>query len=403
MPRQKAKLQSAPRISDYISMGMLARLFPRDKVEQVLEQTGRASQRERALPARVMVYYVIALGLYMGVSCREVLRCLVEGVRWLGGAARPTAVACKAAISQARKRLGYEPVEQLYDQVVGPIGERGTMGAWYRRWRTVALDGSTLDVADREANRQAFGRPGQSRGKAAYPQIRFVSLVETGTHVLFGARMGSYSASEAALAEQVVSRLEEGMLCLADRGLFSFQLFQGARQSGADVLWRVKKNMVLPCLQRLEDGSYLSKIYPTPKDRRKDTKAVVVRVVEYTLKGVEGAEPIYRLVTSILDPDQAPAEELAVLYHERWEAENSFDELKTHLRGTGKVLRSLRPDLVKQEFYGLLMAHYAIRGLMHEAALQADEDPDRLSFVHAVRVLRRRLPAMATFSPSADS
>ncbi len=284
----------------------------------------------------------------------------------------------------------------------GRLRRRATQGAWYRAWRLVSLDGSTLDVADEKANDDAFGRPGASRGASAYPQIRFVSLVENGTHVLFGSRMDGYGTSEITLAKAVLPHLSKGMLCLADRHFFGFELWQQAQTTGADLLWRIKKNMRLPAEKRLPDGSYLSHIYPSERDRRHKTNGIVVRVIEYRLEGVEGAEPIYRLVTTILDPDQAPAAELAALYHERWEIETAFDELKTHLRGAQIVLRSKTPDLVRQEFYGLLMAHFAIRGLMHEAALRADEDPDRLSFLHAVRVVRRKLAVYAAIPPSGE-
>jgi hypothetical protein len=176
-------------------------------------------------------------------------------------------------------------------------------------------------------------------------------------------------------------------------------LWHEAQANGADLLWRVKHNLVLPRLKRLPDGSYLSKIYPSPDDRRRDQNGVWVRVIDYRLDGVEGAEPIYRLVTTIHDHELAPACELAALYHERWEIEGALDELKTHLRGSRVTLRSKKPDLVRQEFWGLLLTHFAIRGIMHEAALKADEDPDRLSFIHAVRVIRRRLPAFVAFPP----
>jgi IS4 transposase len=196
--------------------------------------------------------------------------------------------------------------------------------------------------------------------------------------------------------------LQRGMLCLADRQFFGFALWQQARATGADLLWRIKKNIRLPCEQRLPDGSYLSQLCAGEHDRRHKTNSVPVRVIAYRLDGVEGAEPLYRLVTTLLDPDQAPARELAALYHERWEIETALDELKTHLRGPRIVLRSKTPDLVRQEFYGLMMAHFAIRGLMHEAALRADADPDRLSFLHAVRVVRRKLAAFAALPPSAQ-
>jgi hypothetical protein len=264
------------------------------------------------------------------------------------------------------------------------------------------LDGSTLDVADEKGNQEAFGRPGANRGESAFPQIRFVALVENGTHVLFGARMAGYATGEITLAKEVLPQLKKGMLCLADRQFFGFELWKQARETGADLLWRIKRNMRLACEERLADGSYLSRIYPSERDWRHKTNGVVVRVVDYCLEGVEGAEPIYRLVTSILEDKQAPAEELAALYQERWEIESALDELKTHLRGSKIALRSKTPDLVRQEFYGLMMAHYAIRGLIHEAALKVDEDPDHLSFIHTVRVLRRKLPLYDAIPPSAE-
>ena len=258
-----------------------------------------------------------------------------------------------------------------------------------------------LDVADTESNRNAFGKPGASRGQTAYPQIRFVSLAENGTHVLFGSQMGRYGTGEVSLAEAAIESLEQGFLCLADRLFYGFEFWQKARSTGAELLWRIKKNTVLPCEKRLPDGSYLSRIYPTVKQRRHNADGVAVRVIEYRLEGVQDSEDIYRLMTTILDPEKAPAKELAALYHERWEIETAFDELKTHLRGARIVLRSKTPDLVRQEFYGLILAHFAVRGLMHEAALIEDVDPDRLSFVHAVRVVRRKIPIFTAIPPGA--
>ncbi len=402
MARTVAGLPEGTRITDYISLGVIAKTFPMAKVRSVLAATGKASVRERDLPAHVMMYYVIALGLYMQSSYREVLRCLLEGIQWLMDPSAVVKVAGKSGISQARSRLGFEPVRQLHDVVVGPIAVATTRGAWYGAWRLVSLDGSTLDVADEPANDAAFGRPGSSRGASAFPQIRFVALVENGTHVLFGSQMAGYGTGEITLAKAVLGRLQPGMLCLADRYFFGFELWHQAQDTGADLLWRIKKNLRLACEERLPDGSYLSRIYPSEKDRRHKTNGVEVRVVDYRLDGVADAEPIYRLVTSILDHDQAPAHEMAALYHERWAIETALAELKTHLRGARIVLRSKTPDLVRQEFYGLLMAHFAIRGLIHEAALKADEDPDRLSFLHAVRVVRRKLPAFIAIPPTAE-
>ena len=403
MARTVASLPAGSRISDYISLGVLTKTFPLEKVRAVVAAAGKSNQRQRDLPAHVVVYYVIALPLYMQVSYREVLRCLLEGIRWLLGPEYEMKVAGRSGISQARTRLGWEPLQQLHDEVVAPIAVRRTQGAWYRQWRTVSLDGSTLDVADESGNDQEFGRPAASRGTSAYPQVRFVSLVENGTHVLFGTQLGGYGTAEIALAHKVIPSLKKGMVCLADRNFFGFDLWKKACKTGADLLWRVKKNLRLPCEKRLPDGSYLSTIYGSDKNRRQGAHGMRVRVIEYTLEGVADAEPLYRLLTTILDWEQAPAGDLAALYHERWEIETALDELKTHLRGSKIVLRSKTPDLVRQEFYGLMMTHFAVRGLMHEAALKAGEDPDRLSFLHAVRVVRRKLPHFVAIPPSAEN
>ena len=403
MARTVATLPEGSRITDFISLGVIAKAFPVSTVHAVLRTTGKASVRQRDLPAHVVIYYVIALALYMQSSYREVLRCLLEGVQWLLNPSATVKVAGKSGVSQARTRLGSEPLRQLHDEVVQPIAVRATRGAWYRSWKLVSMDGSTFDVADDPANDEAFGRPSASRGSSAYPQIRFVSMVENGTHVLFGTQMAGYRTSEIALARAVLPNLRPGMLCMADRLFFGFSLWKDASSTGADLLWRIKKNTRLACEERLPDGSYLSHIYPSEQDRRRKTNGIKVRVIDYCLDGVSDAEPIYRLLTTILDHEKAPAQELAALYHERWEIETALDELKTHLRGAKTVLRSKTPDLVRQEFYGLMMAHFAIRGLMHEAALKADDDPDRMSFLHAVRVIRRKLPVFAAIPPSAQA
>jgi len=399
MARRAATLPNGARVTDFISLGVVADAFPLARVHEILRETRTASKRQRALPAHVVVYYVIALALFMQVAYGEVLRCLLEGLQWLRFPGHGIRVAGKSGISRARSRLGVEPVKQLHHEVVKPIGVRNTKGAWHRQWRLVSLDGSTLDVADTRANARAFGRPGTSRGKSAFPQLRFVSLVENGTHVLFGSACGAYKVQEATLAESVLRNLQPGMLCLAERYFYSHRLWRTAKATGADLLWRIKRNARLEAIERLSDGSYLTKVYPTPKDRRRDTNGITVRAIDYELRNVPGAEPIYRLITTILDP-AVPASELAALYHERWEIETALDELKTHLRGGRIVLRSKTPDLVLQEFYGLMMAHFAVRGLMHEAALKAGLDPDELSFVHSVRVVRRKLPIFHAIPPS---
>src|SRR5687768_12229271 len=214
MARVPAGLPAGIRLSDHISLGVIARTFPPDRVRQVLAETDKASERERDLPAHVMVYYVIALALYTSASTREVLRCLLEGLRWLWGA-EAVRVAGKSGISQARTRLGEAPLRHLHDQLVRPVAARTTRGAWYRQWPLVSLDGSYLAVADTEENRVAFGRPAAGRGESAFPQLRFVALVENGTHVLFGARPGRYEEGETTLARSALAALQPGMLCLA--------------------------------------------------------------------------------------------------------------------------------------------------------------------------------------------
>jgi hypothetical protein len=401
MARTLATLPEGSRITDYVSLGVITKTFPLERVRSVLAATGKASERERDLPAHVVVYYAIALALYMQSSYREVLRCLLEGLQWLTDPALTPRVAGHSGISQARTRLGWEPLRQLHDEVVKPIAVQATRGAWYGPWRLVSLDGSTMDVADEQVNDEAFGRPGSSRGRSAYPQFRFVSLVESGTHVLFGTRMGAYATAENTLAKEALGALDSGMLCLADRGFFGYEMWRQALATKAQLLWRIKKDARVACEKRLADGSYLSRIYASVKDRARQANGIVVRVIEYRLEGVSDAEPIYRLLTTLLDAQQAPAQELAALYHERWEIETALDELKTHLRGAKIVLHSKTPDLVRQEFYGLMMAHFAVRALMHEAALKADVDPDRLSFLHAVRVVRRKLPSFNAIPPCA--
>jgi len=400
MARTLARLTDGSRITDYISLGVVAKTFPKSLVEDVLRRTGKESARQRDLPAHVVVYYVIALALYMQVSYREVLRCLLEGVQWLKTEDAEPNVPVRSSISQARIRLGWEPMCQLHDEVVKPIATEATKGAWYRHWHLVSLDGSTLDLPDEVENREVFPKPESSRGETAFPQLRFVGLVENGTHVIFGSRIAPVGVKEPTLTKEVLPNLKPGMLCLADRGFMGYPLWNQGKATGADLLWRVRKNFIFLREKQLPDGSFLSTLYPNSGDHKAKRNGMPIRIVEYALEGISDAEPNYRLATTILDPEQAPAKELAALYHERWEIETAFDELKTHLRGRQITLRSKTPDLVRQEFYGLMMAHFAIRGLMHEAALKGDIDPDRLSFIHAVRVVRRKMTRAASLPPS---
>src|SRR4051794_4755016 len=332
MARIPAGLPAGIRVSDHISLGVIAEAFPIGEVRRVLAETGRASEGERDLPAHVVVYYAIALALYAGSGTREVLRCLLEGLRWLWGA-EAVRVAGKSGISQARTRLGEAPLRRLYERVVRPVATPATKGARYRAWRLVSLDGSCLDVADTAENEAAFGRPGAGRGESAFPQLRFVALVENGTHVLFGARLGAFADGETTLAHGAVPGPGPGMLCLADRQFFGHALWQEAAATGADLLWRVKRDLRLPRETVSVDGSFLSTIYPGEKDRRHRTGGVRVRVVEYRLEGIADAEPLYRLVATLLDPAGGPAAGPGALYHERGGNEGALGGRETHLPG----------------------------------------------------------------------
>jgi len=401
MARTKKQLSVGNPISEHLSIGLLAKRYPSDLIDEVLKDSERKEQRVRDLPSRLVVYYVVAMALFMSVSTREVMRCLVESLRWLSWAGNEMMrVVCKGAISRARSRVGAEPLRLLWERTAKPLASSSTPQAFYRNHRLVSIDGSTLDIADTKENAAHFGRPSASRGSSAFPKLRFCALVETGTHGIFAAAMGPYERSEASMASELIEHLKSGMLCLADRGFFSYQLWKKAADSGAALLWRVKKNLLLPVEEELEDGSYLSSIYPSAKARRHGVQAIKVRVIEYRTEDDAATQEPYRLITTLLDCESAPALELAALYHERWEIEGVFDELKTHTRGAQMLLRSRKPKLVEQEFYGLLLAHSLVRELMLEAAITRERDPDDCSFIHTIRLIRRKLAAMPDFFPS---
>lgn len=377
-------------------------MFPPELVDGVVEEAGRRERRQRLLPARVVVYYVLALALFADASYEEVMRQLVEGLAWESGWRQVWEVPSKVAIYKARQRLGREPLELLFRAVAVPVASEATRGAFYRGLRLVSLDGTCLDVADTEPNEEAFGRPGTGRGQGvgAFPQLRLVALAESGTHAIFDAALGPYASAERTLAGELWRSLGAGMLCLADRGFYSFECFQAARATGAQLLWRVKSDVGLPREQTLQDGSYLTSIYAL-KDRKAKRDRECARVIEYRIDDPALAEEQqrYRLITTILDPEQAPAAELAALYPQRWELESALDELKTHQRGPRIVLRSKAPDGVYQEAYGHLATHYAIRRVMHDAALRADLVPHRLSFIRSLRAARRSTRTQPGFSP----
>jgi hypothetical protein len=410
-PAAPALLPSPPPITDRIALGALTSTFPPELVDRVVQETGRAEQRRRLLPARVVVYFVLALALYSHAAYEEVMRCLVEGLGWAVRARRGRRswpywhVPGASALAEARERLGAEPLKLLFAMAARPLATTATRGAWYRHWRLLILDGTCLDVPDSPAN-QALGRSksGRGEGVGAFPQVRVVGLVEAGTHAIVDAAQGPYSSGEQTLARGLAREggpLGRGVLLLADRLFTGAELWRA--MTGADLVWRVKcaskTAPKLPVDQVLADGSWLSRIYAA-SDRRK-RHSITVRVIEYTLTdpGRRTSVDRYRLVTTILDPDLAPAGELAALYTERWEIETALGELKTTQRGPKQVLRSKRPELVAQEVWAHLLVHYALRAVMHTAALVEDLDPDRLSFVRSLRVIRRQVIARPAFSP----
>lgn len=402
MAGKAAVLTGNPRISDYLSVGLLARLVPPALVDEALTAYDRHSKRQRDLPAHAVAYYVMALSLFREVNTQEVLRIVTEGMDHLGDATIRPDVG-KSGISAARTRLGADVMRHLAERALTPLAQPGAEASFYHDLRLVSVDGTTLEVADEQLNRDAFGVPGTQQGRTGYPQLRCVGLLENGTHVLFGVALGGYKDSEVSLAHQALKHLQPEMLCLADRGFSGYPLWQAACQTGAQLLWRVAKNRRLPVLQRYPDGSYRSRISPasaTLKTMPNQTApALTVRVIEYELPGIDAPEPIYRLITTLLDAEHYPANELAALYHQRWRIETTFAEIKTTLKGADVVLRSKTPELVRQEFWGLLLAHHGVRKLMLEAALSRQRSPDALSFKHSLTLVRRKLPTSGAISP----
>lgn len=382
-----------------LELGVIGEAFPLADIEKVLEETRRSGTRQRKLPADLMVYYLIALGLMASVGAREVLRRLIDGLKELPRFRGP--LASGAAITKARRRLGSEPLRKLYNESVKPIAKKTTQEAWYRRWLIVSMDGGTLATLDTPANVKRFGRPPSSRGQTAWPQLRFVALLENGTRVLFAAALGAYRAAEQHLARELVPRLREGMICLADRGFYSWVLWEAARATGADLLWRIQKSIELPIIEPLPDRSYLSHVHEYRNGHRKHG-LTRVRVIPFV--AIVGKQrTAYRLITTILDPKRAPAAELARLYTSRWTIETTFAEMKVRMRGHRTVLRSQIPELVEQDFYGLLLAHFGIRSVMHDTARQKHIPPSRLSFAHALAIIVDELPQMFSFSPSGEA
>lgn len=387
-------------MSDDVSIGVLTKVFPPQLVDRVIARTQTGEHRNRLLPPRLMVYYVMALALFSSGSYQEVMRSLVAGLEWITQRYLPWHLPTKAAIFKARSRLGYEVMDELFSEVAKPMAQPGDPG-FLHGWRLVSVDGTTLDIPDTPANEHSYGRPGtKTEAKSPFPQARVLGLVECGTHLVIGAVVSGFDTSEYDLFPALLHRMDSSMLVVADRGFYSFPAFTQGADTGAQLLWRVKSNTVLPVLAELPDGSYLSDIRPGAHHQPdRSGRHLQVRVIEYTVS-TPGQDPTgFRLVTTILDPGQATAQELARAYARRWEIEGCFDELKTHERGAGLVLRSKTPSGVLQEIYGYLCVHYALRSLIGDIAHEFDEDPLRFSFTCTLRAARRSLAGHPAFSP----
>lgn len=399
------------KLTDRIGIGVLTRLVPRELVDEVLAETGRKEKRSRLLPAHVVVYFVMAMAVFRD-GYEEVMRRLIGGLQFMRAWQKEWAVPTTGAISQARDRLGEAPLKMLFEQVARPLAGAGTPGPWLGARRLMAIDGVKLDVPDTPANIEWLGRPG-GLTRRPFPQMQVIGLGECGTHAVVAAEIGTVSVGEREIAEKLAPSLEPDMLAIADRGFYSFQLWAEFMATGADLLFRVAAGLKLPVLEILPDGSYLSVIssrstrssgFQIPLsavgDPRRATH-IPVRVIEYTVADSAGSdEPeVFRLITTILDPDDLSAAELAAAYQQRWEYEIALKEIETQMLEAGRGLRSKSPGLVRQELWALLLAHYAIRALMAEGAKSAGLDPDRLSFIRSINVVRRQVTDQAAFPP----
>jgi hypothetical protein len=380
--REIAKLAQQPTAE---RVQALKRIIRRRDIQAILRTTGQDRRRCRRLPPWFMVWFVIALGLFCCDCYRQVYRWL-QPFRRRGTPGRST-------LCEARQRLGVAPLRLLAEAVVQLQGTPAMAGAFHRGMRLMALDSFSVEVPDTVANARAFGRPGSHRAPAAFPQVRVLSLCETGTHLLWKSVVKPHNRSEVVMAPALLRHLEADMLLLWDRNFLSYRTVQQVQARKAHLLARIKHNLVFVPQRCLHDGSYLAKLYPSPRHRDRDQDGVTVRIIEYTFDdpGRPGSGQKHRLLTTLVDAHRHPAKRLIVLYHERWEEEVTIDELKTHQRQR-PVLRSETPAGVVQELYGLLLGHYVVRKLMVEAAKQADLSPRQLSFVATLKILRCRLP-----------
>lgn len=385
---------------DALVLEALARHVPPHLIDAALERTGRSSRRIRKLPASAVVWLVIAIGLFGELDVpsiwRQVSGTLAALLCVLGGKPPPN----KSALSQARRRLGARPLRQLFRSTSGALATAQTRGATYKGMTMKAMDGQDYALPDTPANARAFGKRTTRRGgktvAAGYPQLHLNRLIEVGTRLTLEALIKPQDYNDHPTAPALLQRCNAGDLALWDCGFYSYRLIRQALDQGTFMLGPVPSHVVLNKLAVLSDGSFLARIYPNRCDRLADRKGVTVRVIEYTFDDPArpGHGEVHRLITTLLDAQQYPARELIVLYHQRWEIEIANDEITTHQLARPVELRSQTPVGVVQEMYGLLLAHNAIRALMHESALSVDVDPRNLSFTHALRVVRETIPLL---------
>ena len=406
MARTKAALGTGARLTDFLCASLMARVVPPEDVTAVLDAHGCNSQRIRAFPAVAGVYYVMALSLYPDAAYEAVFSAVSLGLAWDAGAPQPAAVG-RAAISALRIRIGAKPLAALLARCCKPLADPDIHpSAFYGGLRLVCIDGSCFELPDEKANDTAFGRPEGRQGRAGYPQARCAVLAECATHAILAANVGEYRSGEWELCKPLVARLEPGMLCMADRGFNGFEHWEQASATGAQLLWRCTVNRKLPVEQMLSDGSYLSTIRPTGVGKAKaKARAITVRVIDYKLPNMpataDGVPTHYRLLTTLLDEKAAPVMDLAELYHRRWEIEEIFDEMKTHLRQSRRVFRSKTPELVKQEFYGWVLMHYVVRWTLHQGAAKHRRAHEELSFTGHVQLIKQQQPLSGAFPPRA--
>jgi hypothetical protein len=383
-----------------LNLAVIERIVPQATITAVLVGEGQVTGRERKLNLLITVLLIIMINIYTSDSIADVLEKMAQGLRYIWP--DPDYVLPKAgAITYRRYQVGARPVVALFHQVCQPLATPETAGAFLFGLRLMAIDGTTEDVPDTPANVAVFGRHQGDRGPSAFPQVQGVYLVECGTHAVVDAGFWPYHTSERVGGFRLLRSVTPGMLVMWDRGFHDYDMFVQTRQRGAHVLSRLPADVKPEIVRRLADGSYLAYLRPSDYRRRKQGERLLVRVIEYTLTdpNLPGYGEVHRLVTTLLDPRAYPILDLICAYHERWEVEITIDEIDTHQRLLPGPVRSLKPVGVIQELYGLLIAHYIIRALMHEAAQQAHLDPDRLSFVGAIKVLQKAVPEFQMTAP----